>query len=182
MKATFPFTLAVALMAPRSVSAWGHLGHQTTGYLAMQFLDSTTLSIIQPILGSTFNESLGPAATDATQKQQALFFITHFIGDIGQPLHAEALGDGGNQNATECSGASTNLHTTWDIGMITKNINALYAGSPQTYALALANRISSGTYESFTARWVSDISQSALALTAVPLTWAQEANAFDWRE
>jgi hypothetical protein len=31
MKATLPFALAIALMSPRSVSAWGTLGHQTTG-------------------------------------------------------------------------------------------------------------------------------------------------------
>lgn len=93
-----------------------------------------------------------------------------------------------------------------DTGMLTKNVNALYGGSPQTYASNLATRItvtaysplsflltcpddrrwvydycnkSQGQYASLAAGWVSSMTQSALSSTAVPLTWAQESNAFD---
>ncbi|KAF8499597.1 nuclease Le1 [Russula emetica] len=239
MKATLYFALAVAFMAPRSVSAWGNLGHEIMGYLAMQFLDPSVLSTVQSMLGSTFNNSLGPAATwadqvrsqpgvafsspyhfidahddpptscsadpvrdcgsagcvvsaiqnyttrlldpnlDDTQHQQALLFITHFIGDIGQPLHTEALALGGNQIVAECDGNFTNLHAIWDFSMLTKTADALYNGSSQTYAFELANRITSGEYSSFSAGWVSDIDQAALNGTAVPLRWAQESDAYD---
>ncbi|KAI0259205.1 nuclease Le1 [Gloeopeniophorella convolvens] len=239
MKTAFLSALAAALAAPNGVVAWGNLGHETTGFLAMQFLDSTTLSAVQSSLGSTFNFSLGPAATwadevrseaafkfsapfhfidaeddpptscsvnvqrdcgsagcvisaiqnyteriqepslDATQHQQALLFITHFIGDIGQPLHDEALEVGGNDISAICSGSKTNLHAAWDTGMLTKNLDALYGGSPQTYASALAERITSGEYKSLSAGWISGITKSALNSTAEPLVWAQEANAFD---
>ncbi|KAI0295860.1 nuclease Le1 [Multifurca ochricompacta] len=237
MKVALPLALTAAFVAPYGVAAWGTLGHETIGYLAMQFLLPNTLSTVQTTLGSTFSSSLGPAsiwadqvrsqtafkfsapfhfidANDspptscsvdlardcgtggcvvsaiqnytirvqqpslgATQVQQALLFITHFIGDIGQPLHDEALALGGNTISATCNGASTNLHATWDTGIITANVNALYGGSPQTYASALATRITSGDFSSLAAGWVSNISPSALSSTAVPLTWSQEANA-----
>ena len=66
---------------------------------------------------------------------EALFFIDHvsphdqqrgclsypvaqFLGDIGQPLHVEALEFGGNEIRTTCNGVETNLHATWDTGMM----------------------------------------------------------------
>lgn len=117
--------------------------------------------------------------TDATQIQQALLFITHFLGDIGQPLHDEALALGGNDISAVCSGSSTNLHAAWDTGILTTNVNALYGGSAQTWADNLATRIRSGEYASLAAGWVSNINTAALSGTTVPLGWSQEANAFD---
>ncbi|KAN0135450.1 S1/P1 nuclease [Lactarius tabidus] len=238
MKLALPYTLAASLVAPYGVSAWGNLGHQTTGYLAMQFLTPSTLSTVQSILGSSFSFSLGPAATwadtvrsetafkfsapfhyidaldspptscsvnyardcgasgcvvsaiqnytnrvqtqtDPTQIQQALLFITHFTGDIGQPLHDENYEVGGNDIPAVCNGGSTNLHAAWDTGMLTTNVNALYGGSAQTWASNLATRITSGEYASLAAGWISNINTAALSGTAVPLGWAQEANAYD---
>ncbi|KAH9062401.1 nuclease Le1 [Lactarius vividus] len=238
MKLALPYALAAAVVAPRGVAAWGSLGHQTTGYVAMQFLTPNTLSAVQSILGSTFSSSLGPASTwadtvrsqtafkftapyhfidaednppsscsvdfardcgasgcvvsavqnytnrvltqtDPTQVQQALLFITHFIGDIGQPLHDEALALGGNDISAVCSGSSTNLHAAWDTGILTKNVNALYGGSAQTWANNLASRITSGAYASQAAGWVSNINHAALSGTGVPLGWSQEANTYD---
>ena len=45
-----------------------------------------------------------------TQRQQALMFIDHFLGDIGQPLHVEAFEVGGNDIDAICGGKKTNLH------------------------------------------------------------------------
>lgn len=66
---------------------------------------------------------------DAEQTQEALLFLDHvstglgfvsmprdatnflqFIGDIGQPLHVEAVAAGGNDIDARCSGEKTNLH------------------------------------------------------------------------
>ncbi|KAH9009011.1 nuclease Le1 [Lactarius deliciosus] len=227
MKLALPYALAAVVVAPSGVAAWGSLGPQTTGYVAMQFRTPNTLSTVQSILGSTFSSSLGPASTwadtvrsqtafkftapyhfidaednplsscsvdlvrdygasgcvvsaiqnytnrvltqtDPTQVQQALLFITHFIGDIGQPLHDEALALGENDISAVCSGSSTNLHATWDTGILTKNVHALYGGSAQTWANDLASRIASGAYAS-----------QAAGGTGVPLSWSQEANTYD---
>ncbi|KAI9442647.1 nuclease Le1, partial [Lactarius indigo] len=217
--------------APHGVAAWGSLGHQTTGLLAMEFLTPNTLSTVQSILGSTFSFSLGPASTwadtvrsqtafkfsapfhfidaeggspssglfsaiqnytnrvqtqtDPTQVQQALLFITHFLGDIGQPAARrgapdrtyrgpQALALGGNDISAICSGSSTNLHAAWDTGILTKNVNALYGGSAQTWADNLAARITVMMATSF-----SFGCSDCMLNRAVPLGWSQEANAFD---
>ncbi|KAF8267942.1 S1/P1 nuclease [Lactarius quietus] len=106
--------------------------------------------------------------TDPTQVQQALLFITHFIGDIGQPLHTR-IRSRRKRHFCNLQWRSTNLHAAWDTGMLTTNVNALYSGSAQTWANNLATRITSGEYESL----------AAGGGTMVPLGWAQEANAYD---
>lgn len=48
-----------------------------------------------------------------TQKDDALRFIIHFVGDIHQPLHDEALKVGGNDIDVTWDGDSNNLHHIW---------------------------------------------------------------------
>lgn len=43
----------------------------------------------------------------------ALKWIIHFLGDIHQPLHDEALEVGGNGIDVTYDGESTNLHHIW---------------------------------------------------------------------
>ena len=53
------------------------------------------------------------------EKQNALKFIVHFVGDIHQPLHAGRPEDrGGNTIKVSLIGRSMNLHSVWDSGMI----------------------------------------------------------------
>ena len=54
-----------------------------------------------------------------TERQEALKFLIHFIGDIHQPLHAGDSGDrGGGDRAIAPIGGATNLHFAWDGGII----------------------------------------------------------------
>ncbi|RDX42107.1 phospholipase C/P1 nuclease [Lentinus brumalis] len=132
----------------------------------------------------------------------------HFIGDIGQPLHVEAIEEGGNGISAKCSGeSSTNLHAVWDTGMVTKHIDQSHGGTPQQYANDLVAEIKTGAFKSEAASWISCSSpteplskrsppgeilerelkalvhahRSAQAITplACPLVWAAESNAFD---
>jgi len=49
------------------------------------------------------------------QRLQALEEVTHFIGDMHQPLHAADNNDrGGNEVRVEVNGHATNLHHVWD--------------------------------------------------------------------
>jgi hypothetical protein len=249
---------ALSLLAPR-VYSWGEDTHMTIGFIAMQFLAPNALSFVQSSLGSTYDESLGPAATwadsvrdeaayswsasfhfvdaldsppnscsvsesrdcaegnciltaianyttrvvdtslSAMQRQEALKFLDHFLGDIGQPLHVENLDVGGNDIDAKCSGSSTNLHATWDTGIPEKLLAANYSSSVETWANVLVERIQTGEYQSLAADWIScsstttplsqrrsiedDVKEllKAPVVTplACPLVWAQEANAFD---
>jgi hypothetical protein len=52
-------------------------------------------------------------------KQTALRFIIHLVGDLHQPLHAGNGTDrGGNDRRVTFFGRSTNLHSVWDSGLI----------------------------------------------------------------
>lgn len=51
------------------------------------------------------------------ERVMALAFLTHFVGDLAQPMHAGDRGDlGGNQVAANYGmiGGRTNLHSIWD--------------------------------------------------------------------
>lgn len=57
-------------------------------------------------------------------KNEALKFIVHFVGDLHQPLHCEDNNDrGGNQKKVTFFGKKSNLHSTWDT-LIIQRINS----------------------------------------------------------
>lgn len=59
--------------------------------------------------------------TTLEEKQLALRFIVHIIGDLHQPLHAGNGTDrGGNQAKVKFFGEESNLHSVWDSGLIDK--------------------------------------------------------------
>jgi len=244
--------------------AWGNSGHQAVGYVAQAFLGPKALAFVQSSLGSTYNESLGVAATwadsvkyesayswsknfhfidaqdspldgkcsveesrdcadgdcllnaianyttrvqetslSATQRQEALKFLTHFLGDIGQPLHNEAYEVGGNDIPATCKSYSSadELHAIWDTGIIATNLAANYNKSVTGWANDLVSRIETaeGTYNSSAASWIecssttqpasmSSAKRDTMSLIqhratitplACPLIWSQEANAYD---
>ncbi|KAF8746243.1 hypothetical protein AX14_000041 [Amanita brunnescens Koide BX004] len=245
------------LLFASRVSAWGADGHEAVGYVAMEFLAPNALAFVQSSLGSTYNESLGPAATwadqvkytdtyswsqplhfvdaeddpptscsvdenrdcgngfciltaianyttrvvdtslSAAQLQEALKFLDHFLGDVGQPLHVEAYKVGGNDISVTCQGSNTDLHAVWDTSMIDILLSDQYGDSPVTWASSLANRIKSGDYESDASSWIScsstttplkrsiedDITElldrRSITPLQCPLVWATDANSYD---
>jgi len=152
---------------------------------------------------ANYTQRVNDFSLDPTQNMQALFFLDHFLGDIGQPLHVEALEEGGNLIPTICDGKDTNLHATWDTGMIVKMVGSTFNGDTQSWASALAQEIKTGSYKSLAPGWISCSSttkpfspdwtieedvqqvlgkyQSAEKATflACPLVWAKEANRYD---
>jgi hypothetical protein len=53
------------------------------------------------------------------ERQKALRFIVHIVGDLSQPLHVGNGTDrGGNDVKVSFFGAPTNLHAVWDGGLI----------------------------------------------------------------
>ncbi|KZP22798.1 nuclease Le1 [Athelia psychrophila] len=254
------FAIGVTLALVERVVAWGDVGHEAVGYVAMEFLGTKAAAFVKKTVPSSYNYSLGPCATwadtfkyetgnawskalhfidanddplggscsvvesrdcgsagclstaianytsrvtdsslSATQIEQALYFITHFIGDIGQPLHVENYEYGGNDIDTVCAGEATELHATWDTGMIVQMVSQNYSGSTTAWADALVADIKTGTYKSDAAAWIScssvteplsrrrtieDDVRTVLAANtttplACPMVWAQESNAYD---
>lgn len=139
---------------------------------------------------------------DDSQRQEALKFLDHFIGDIGQPLHVEAFERGGNNITAMCAGKASNLHAVWDSGIIVQLLKNEYSNSLTAWVDELVSRIQDGVYELDTTNWIScssttepvesdgisartvadDIAsflEESPAITPLqcPLVWAGESNA-----
>lgn len=64
-------------------------------------------------------ETLKSKTSTQTQKQEALKFLVHFMGDLHQPMHVGSADDrGGNLTKVEFLGKDTNLHHLWDDGLL----------------------------------------------------------------
>ncbi|XP_006454549.1 hypothetical protein AGABI2DRAFT_214751 [Agaricus bisporus var. bisporus H97] len=147
----------------------------------------------QCILGAIANYTTRVADThlSAVQRQEALKFLDHFIGDIAQPLHVENIAAGGNGIDAKCNGSSTNLHSVWDSGMINRLLPSKYNNSVTTWAAALVTRIKSGSYKCEASNWIacssttetvsknhdSHVKHDIIPLEC-PLVWAKDSNMF----
>nr|BAB96801.1 nuclease Le3 [Lentinula edodes]BAB96802.1 nuclease Le3 [Lentinula edodes] len=121
-----------------------------------------------------------------SDRQEALKFIDHFIGDIGQPLHVEGIERGGNGIHVQCAGKKNNLHSVWDDGIINKLLDDKYDGSVIQWVNSLIERIQQ--LDCLRA-WIklplgvrrrADCPRASLDDTLnCPLVWAKESNAYD---
>ena len=67
----------------------------------------------------TFAATLRDPRASREQKQLALRFTLHIIGDLHQPLHAgNGTDKGGNDVKVTFFGDQTNLHSVWDSGIV----------------------------------------------------------------
>lgn len=73
----------------------------------------------QGCLLSAINNMQQRIASNPNNDWQALLFLSHFIGDLHQPLHVSFADDyGGNNHKVTLRKRSTNLHTLWDGEML----------------------------------------------------------------
>ena len=99
--------------------------------------------------------ALRDARRPAKERLQALEEVTHFIGDMHQPLHAADNNDrGGNEVHVQVLGYASNLHHVWDTEVLenavgTSEANAEAALRPMV--AANASRWSSGDVDSWLA-------------------------------
>ncbi|XP_074272145.1 endonuclease 4-like [Silene latifolia] len=68
-----------------------------------------------------------PASEIRYNLTEALMFLSHFIGDVHQPLHCGFLGDlGGNKIHLHWYGRKANLHHVWDTSIIDTALKKFY--------------------------------------------------------
>lgn len=66
-----------------------------------------------------FSAILRDANASRADRELALRFIVHIVGDLHQPLHAGRPGDrGGNDVKVKWFGRDTNLHAVWDSALV----------------------------------------------------------------
>lgn len=96
---------------------------------------------------------LADRAVPARERLMALAFLTHFVGDLHQPMHAGDHGDlGGNKVAASYGviGGRTNLHGIWDGWLAERAISSPPSGPSAILAttpLAERERMAAGTVE-----------------------------------
>lgn len=76
-----------------------------------------TFCVVEGIIES--RRVLADRTQSPSSRLDALKFLSHFIGDIHQPLHAGYADDrGGNDTRLVLFGQNTNLHAIWDYGLL----------------------------------------------------------------
>ncbi|CAE6535181.1 unnamed protein product [Rhizoctonia solani] len=84
---------------------------------------TTDQNILNAIVNMTRNVVSSTAA--GVDQDIALRFLTHFLGDIHQPLHLTGRDRGGNYVPVLFNGKNTSLHLSWDDLLILERINFL---------------------------------------------------------
>jgi len=125
---------------------------------------------------TNFTAQLQDSSTATAELLNAMRFVIHFIGDIHQPLHDEALDVGGNDIDVTYDGDSTNLHHIWD----TEIPEQLAGGSTQavarTFATTLTTAIKDGSNGWNASSWLDGMTLKDTQSSA--MTWASQANAY----
>ncbi len=105
-----------------------------------------------------FERILADPAAPRLERQQALKWLVHLVGDIHQPLHVGRGDDrGGNEVVVLWFGEPSNLHSVWDSGLI---------GRSELSSTELAEKVDLATPEELKAWRASS-----------PLEWAGESSA-----
>ncbi|KAG8724989.1 hypothetical protein FRC09_010737, partial [Ceratobasidium sp. 395] len=79
----------------------------------------------QNILQGIVNVTRSVELLEGTQRDYALRFLVHFMGDIHMPLHLTGRDRGGNEDRVRFDGRITNLHSLWDGLLIAQRIRTL---------------------------------------------------------
>lgn len=108
-----------------------------------------------------------------SESYDAMKFVIHFIGDLHQPLHDEALDVGGNDINVTYYGEHTNLHHIWDTEIVEQLADGADA---EHFARNLTASIQAEAYGWDVNSWLDGTFLNDTLSTA--MTWAREANGY----
>lgn len=135
-------------------------------YVNIPVWDGTWRSTLCPrdecVIGTLVAQQkiLADRARPRAEREEALKWVVHLVGDLHMPLHVGDRGDrGGNDVKLQFGGRQTNLHSLWDTGMIGAS-----GHGEEGYVVMLRDRI----------RHRGDLRQIA---SGSVLDWAMESHA-----
>ncbi|KAI9009559.1 S1/P1 nuclease, partial [Gaertneriomyces semiglobifer] len=108
------------------------------------------------------------------QKEEALKFLIHFVGDVHQPLHASGRAEGGTRQHVTFDRKRLSLHQVWDFSLFEKHINDDFRGSKYLYADYLLAELNN-TYGPSLPDW-DKCSTSKPDFPLCPEDWALDAS------
>jgi len=120
---------------------------------------------------SKYTQELG-CKNSAAKREEAAKFLTHFIGDITQPLHLCGRDKGGNQATVQFDRKKTNLHTVWDTTMLEKKMKAEFGNAQPKYLDYLLRKAT----KSSGSQWTSCLKGSGDVALGCPTEWASDSN------
>lgn len=102
---------------------------------------------------------------------EALMFLSHYIGDVHQPLHVSFTSDeGGNTITVRWYKRKTNLHHVWDSDIIESAMKTFYDKDIDVMTSAIQNNITD-TWSNDISSWVNCTSGEQVC----PDPWASES-------
>ncbi|XP_024005216.1 endonuclease 4 isoform X1 [Eutrema salsugineum] len=130
------------------------------------------------VTGAIFNYTMQLMSASANSQSiahynltEALMFLSHYIGDVHQPLHVGFLGDeGGNTITVRWYRRKTNLHHVWDNMIIESALKTYYNKSLPLMIQAIQTNLTHG--------WSNDVptwESCQLNQTACPNPYASES-------
>lgn len=132
------------------------------------------------ILRECVDAAKGGFLTDGTNLtcSYALKWVSHFLGDITQPLHASGIAAGGNFFNVTFGNHLTELHAVWDGYIIyaDSGVSKFSNLSISPFMTELISRIQNNDFLEPIYQWLA-CSEPSTPLECA-LTWARESNAW----
>src|SRR6266568_4832898 len=165
----------LALSLARGALAWGPEAHRMVGDIASRHLDDIPLCETPDYSRYCRNGQcasaqidrqlrvLGDSSARLVQRNRALKWVVHLVGDIHQPLHAANRRDrGGNTVQVSFFGqrdnppyGSLNLHAVWDVHMV-RRLVAGRGGERAFVSASLSERDKAAWEKGSISGWVGD--------------------------
>lgn len=123
-----------------------------------------------------YTQRLAPSSRlSDNERAEALKFLTHFCGDITQPLHVGFTSDeGGNtEKGTFMEHNSVSLHSVWDTYMINHLVSTNFSNNITQFAESLIQRLTNGDYAPMVHQWRL-CSDAAAPYSACSDEWASD--------
>lgn len=107
------------------------------------------------VAGAIQNYTQRVGSESGEQQTIALKFLTHFVGDIHQPLHCGFAADkGGNTIQGTFNGYADNLHEIWDTWVIKERMSNDFGSDHTAYANFLVHQVQ-GAWAANATRWAA---------------------------
>jgi hypothetical protein len=108
-----------------------------------------------------------------------LKFLSHFIGDLAQPLHACGRARGGNDVTVTFDGRKRKLHGVWDSDILLKRVRNDFKNSIQQYQSFLVEAIRKKAFQSVAPSWLSKsdvFARTANGNSQAAIEWTDDSN------
>lgn len=103
----------------------------------------------------------------------ALRFLVHFVGDLHQPLHLTGRNRGGNDVKVHFEGRLNKLHSVWDSQIIHKQLRELSNYTTKLPSYRIESALQNKPYDSYI-RWILKEGLGQPASNDVDSWWDQE--------